>query len=132
MPCGNLPQCKTDNSHCVKVTLRLRAIQSISLGVEPHLGLMTRYYCLTVTVLSLGCALSEESTGLSLVSQSAVLSQLSVCTIIYFLHVSHVIKCIYNISLSHQSTGIHRCTHLYLATTLSEWLILGSSVRLAH
>jgi hypothetical protein len=27
----------------VKVTLRLTVSQSVSLGVEPHLGLMTRY-----------------------------------------------------------------------------------------
>jgi hypothetical protein len=31
----------------VKVTLRLTASQSISLGVEPHLGLMTRYLVLS-------------------------------------------------------------------------------------
>jgi hypothetical protein len=30
----------------VKVTLRLTASQSVSLGVEPHLGLMTRYVLL--------------------------------------------------------------------------------------
>jgi hypothetical protein len=42
--------------------------QSVSLGVEPHLGLMTRYfYCLTVTVLFLWGALSDEGAGLSFV-----------------------------------------------------------------
>jgi hypothetical protein len=30
----------------VKVTLRLTVGQSVSLGVEPHLGLMTRYFLL--------------------------------------------------------------------------------------
>jgi hypothetical protein len=30
----------------VKVTLRLMVSQSVSLGVEPHLGLMTRYLLL--------------------------------------------------------------------------------------
>jgi hypothetical protein len=36
----------------VKVTLRLTVSQSVSLGVEPHLGIMTRYLiCLTVRVL---------------------------------------------------------------------------------
>jgi hypothetical protein len=30
----------------VKVTLRLTVSQSVSLGVEPHLGLMTRYLIL--------------------------------------------------------------------------------------
>jgi hypothetical protein len=37
----------------VKVTLRLTVGQSVSLGVEPHLGLMTTYLLLTVTVLFL-------------------------------------------------------------------------------
>jgi hypothetical protein len=43
--------------------------QSVSLGVEPHLWLMTRdiYYCLTVTVLLLWGALSDERTDLSIV-----------------------------------------------------------------
>jgi hypothetical protein len=31
----------------VKVTLRLTVSQSVSLGVEPHLGLMTRYLAIT-------------------------------------------------------------------------------------
>jgi hypothetical protein len=33
----------------VKVTLRLTVSQSVSVGVEPHLGLMTRYLLLFVT-----------------------------------------------------------------------------------
>jgi hypothetical protein len=39
----------------VKVTLRLTVGQSVSLGIEPHLGLVTRYFLffLTVTVLFL-------------------------------------------------------------------------------
>jgi hypothetical protein len=32
----------------VKVTLRLTVSQSVSLGVEPHLGLMTRYLAITI------------------------------------------------------------------------------------
>jgi hypothetical protein len=32
----------------VKVTLRLTVSQSVSLGVEPHLGLMTRYLTITI------------------------------------------------------------------------------------
>jgi hypothetical protein len=32
----------------VKVTLRLTASQSVSLGVEPHLGLMARYLAITI------------------------------------------------------------------------------------
>jgi hypothetical protein len=37
---------KTRKSQKVKVTLRLTVSQSASLGVEPHLGLMTRYLLL--------------------------------------------------------------------------------------
>jgi hypothetical protein len=44
----------------VKVTLRLTVSQSVSLGVEPQI-----YYSLTVTVLFLWGALSDERTGLS-------------------------------------------------------------------
>jgi hypothetical protein len=49
--------------------LRLTVSQSVRLGVESHLGLMTRYfrYCLTVTVLFLWGALSDEKTGLSFI-----------------------------------------------------------------
>jgi hypothetical protein len=47
----------------VKVTLRLTVSQSVSLGVEPHII----YYSLTVTVLFLWDALSDERTGLSFV-----------------------------------------------------------------
>jgi hypothetical protein len=50
----------------VKVTLRLTVSQSVSLGVEPHLGsLPDIYYSLTVTVLFWWGALSDERTGLS-------------------------------------------------------------------
>jgi hypothetical protein len=45
--------------------------QSVSLGIEPHLWLMTRYYCLTVTVLFSWGALSDERTGLSFVYAAA-------------------------------------------------------------
>jgi hypothetical protein len=47
----------------VKVTLRLTVSQLVSLGVEPHLGLMTRYLLLlAVTVLFSWGALSDERT----------------------------------------------------------------------
>jgi hypothetical protein len=47
--------------------VRLTGSQSVSLGVEPHLGLIARYYyCLTVTVLVFWGTLSDERTGLSL------------------------------------------------------------------
>jgi hypothetical protein len=51
----------------VKVTLRLTVSQSVSLGIEPHLGPMTRYLFLTVTFLFPWGALSDERTGLSFV-----------------------------------------------------------------
>jgi hypothetical protein len=48
----------------VKVTLRLTVRQSVSLGVEPHLGLMTRYLYLSDNYgLVLWGALSDERTG---------------------------------------------------------------------
>jgi hypothetical protein len=57
----------------VKVTLRLTVSQPVCLGVEPTLGLVTRYCfeserCLNVTVLFLWGALSDERSGLSFVS----------------------------------------------------------------
>jgi hypothetical protein len=45
--------------------------QSVCLGVEPNLGLLTRdifFFFLKVTVLSFGGALSDERSGLSFVS----------------------------------------------------------------
>jgi hypothetical protein len=54
----------------VKVASRLTVSQSVCLGVEPTLGLVTRYYflsvgcCLKVVVLFLWGALSDERTGL--------------------------------------------------------------------
>jgi hypothetical protein len=51
----------------VKVTLRLTVSQSVSLGVEPHLRVMTRYLFLTVTKLFFWGPLSDERTGLSFV-----------------------------------------------------------------
>jgi hypothetical protein len=55
----------------VRVTLRLTFSQSVCLGVEPRLGLMTRYlFWMKVTVLSIWGALSDERSGLSFVSHS--------------------------------------------------------------
>jgi hypothetical protein len=55
----------------VRVTLRLTVSQSVCLGVEPRLGLMTRYlFSLKVTALSIWGALSDERSGLSFVSHS--------------------------------------------------------------
>jgi hypothetical protein len=63
--------CQLRSQVKVKVTLRLTVRQSVSLGVEPHLGLMTRiYYCLTVTVFLFLWGASDERTGLSFVYAS--------------------------------------------------------------
>jgi hypothetical protein len=54
----------------VEVTLRLAVSQSVCLGVEPALRLVTRHYflsvccCLKFAVLFLWGALSDERTGL--------------------------------------------------------------------
>jgi hypothetical protein len=54
------------NQHQVKGTLRLTVSQSVSLGVKPHLGPMTRYLLLCDSYgLVLGGTLSDERTGLS-------------------------------------------------------------------
>jgi hypothetical protein len=55
----------------VRVTLQLTVSQSVSLGVEPNLGLLTSdffFFFLKVTVLSFGGALSDERSGLSFIS----------------------------------------------------------------
>jgi hypothetical protein len=46
----------------VKVTLRLTVSQSVSLGVEPHVGLMTRYLLLfdSYSLVFVGCSLWRE------------------------------------------------------------------------
>jgi hypothetical protein len=57
----------------VKVTLRLTVSQSVCLGVEPRLGLMTRYlglFWMKVAVLSVWGALSDERSGQSFVRHS--------------------------------------------------------------
>jgi hypothetical protein len=60
----------------VEVRLRLTVGQSVWLGVEPTLGLVTRYYflsegcCLKFAVLFLWGALSGERTGLQFAVQS--------------------------------------------------------------
>jgi hypothetical protein len=49
----------------VKDTLQLTVSQSVCLGVEPHVGLVTGYLLLFDLVLFLWGALSDERTGLS-------------------------------------------------------------------
>jgi hypothetical protein len=66
-----LGQQTPSQSQTLSVTLRLIVSQSVCLGVEPCLGLMTRYlFRMKVTVLSIWGALSDERSGLSFVSQS--------------------------------------------------------------
>jgi hypothetical protein len=64
----------------VRVTLQLTVSQSVCLGVEPRLGFMTRLFIylflVKVTVLLIWGALSDEKSGLSLVSQSFVVKSL--------------------------------------------------------
>jgi hypothetical protein len=57
------------NPFKVKVTLQLKVSQSISLGVEHHLGIMTTYLLLfdSYGLVFLWGALSDERTGLSFV-----------------------------------------------------------------
>jgi hypothetical protein len=62
----------------VKVTLRLTVGQSVCIVVEPLLVLMTRcFYCFKIAVVSLWSALSDERSGLPIVSHS--LQYLVVC-----------------------------------------------------
>jgi hypothetical protein len=61
----------TEHQVKVKVTLRLTVSQSVCLGVEPNLGLLTRDFSFSffsITVLSLWGALSDERSGLYFVS----------------------------------------------------------------
>jgi hypothetical protein len=65
----------------VEVTLQLTVGQSICRGIEPTLGLVTKYYFLSegcflkFAVLSLWGSLSDERSGLSFVFLSLVIYQ---------------------------------------------------------
>jgi hypothetical protein len=61
----------------VRVTLQLTVSQSICLGVEPNLGLLTRdfFFFFKVTDLSFGGSLSDERSGLSFVSLLSIESK---------------------------------------------------------
>jgi hypothetical protein len=60
----------------VRVTLRLTVSQSVSLGVEPNLGLLTRdiifFLSRSLSFYSWGGALSDERSGLSCVSPLSI------------------------------------------------------------
>jgi hypothetical protein len=61
------PNKKYEVKFKVKATLRLTASQSVSLAVEPHLGLVTRYLLLFDSYGRVfRSALSDERTGLFL------------------------------------------------------------------
>jgi hypothetical protein len=68
---------KYTEKYQVKVTLRLTVSQSVILGVEHHLGLMTRYLVLfdSYGLVFLWGALSDERTGLSFVRVIACISK---------------------------------------------------------
>jgi hypothetical protein len=78
-------------------------------------------YCLTVTVLSLGGRpLWREGGSICCQSLSAVISQLSVCTVIYILHVLHymtLIKYIQGLCQSGLSTADYALFLVAFATT---------------
>jgi hypothetical protein len=74
----------------VRVTLQLTVSQSVSLGVEPNLGLLTRdNFFFKVTVLSFGGALSDERSGLSSVSPLSIKSVVVSMYIQFTLCVTH-------------------------------------------
>jgi hypothetical protein len=83
----------------VWVTLRLTVSQSVRLGVEPRPGLMIRYQLLfdNFCFVLAGYPLWREGGSVFCQSLSAVISQLSVCTVIYILHILHDMTLIYNI-----------------------------------
>jgi hypothetical protein len=87
----------------VRVTLQLTVSQSVSLGVEPNLGLLTRdiffFFLKLQSCLTWG-ALSDERSGLSFVSLQSVYSSQSVFTsFIYNLCYTQVICTIVNLSI---------------------------------
>jgi hypothetical protein len=119
------------------VTLRLTASQSVSLGVEPHLGLMTRYLlllrvCLFYMLLGLASAvfLGSESLGTRV---HILLSQIwnfpfrrllrlakSVCLVLYLLGVpnrGHRVE--HLISLLSRKRPFHCCANKRLPSCCS-------------
>jgi hypothetical protein len=70
----------------VRVTLRLTVSQPVSLGVEPLLGLMTRFLVLYIDYCGLCSswgALSDERVGLSFVGSLCRLCRLIIFTLVY-------------------------------------------------
>jgi hypothetical protein len=66
LPCSPTLSGASSLTTQVKVTLQLTVRQSVCLGVEPHLGLMIRYY-IQFDCYCLVLALSDARTGLSFV-----------------------------------------------------------------
>jgi hypothetical protein len=66
---GHSPFMRQERSLKVKVKLRLTVSQSVCLGVEPNLGLLTRgFFFQSYCLVFFWGALSDERSGLSCVS----------------------------------------------------------------
>jgi hypothetical protein len=95
----------------VRVTLRLTVSQSVCLGVEPHLGLMTRYLIIYLICWKLqsclwGRPVWREVGSVACQSVICVMS-LSVCTYnVFTKHITYKMKClIYNMYKASVSPG---------------------------
>jgi hypothetical protein len=114
-----------DTTVRVRVTLRLTVSQSVCLGVEPHLGHMTRNLFIDLIgesySLVYGGALSDERSGLSFVSQSSVLGLcLYICTV-YLQNLLNRVKwsalcTIFTKPLSHRYFSISISNYIKLRT----------------
>jgi hypothetical protein len=88
--------------HKIKVTLQLTVSQSLCQGIEPSLGLVTKYYFLSegcflkFAVLSLWGTLSNERSGLSFVFLSLV--------IYHYLHQTFMLYIFYSSAIYMQYT----------------------------
>jgi hypothetical protein len=91
----------------VRVTLRLTVNQSVRLGVEPHLGLMTKYYLLFDSYcLVLGRAPSLTRGRVCRLSESvSSITSIVIMYNFYILHVSRVLEYIWNIYKASVSPG---------------------------
>jgi hypothetical protein len=90
--------------------------QSVCLGVEPNLGLLTRdlFLFLKVTVLSFGGALSDERSGLSFVSLCQYSLQWSVSI---YIHIYDKIQYVQYIQASFSPGFVQQIMPYLLGTT---------------
>jgi hypothetical protein len=95
----------------VRVSLQLTVSQSVCLGVEPHLGLMTKYLFIYFLWKLRSCqfwgALSDERSGLSFVSQSLEVGRLSVYINKIFLNIYNLLERWYTIFTRPLSVQAH-------------------------